>query len=814
MVNRECGKKQRCSMIAHIKRDNPQETESVKEHIERTSLACERKGVRCRIKKITKVCGELHDMGKCSLPFAEYICADEQTQRKLKGKVPHAAAGAKYLYDQYQDSPQADERLLAELIAYAISAHHGVFDMVEESGRDCFTDKLQKVEDFEVTCKNARMEYLDDKVLQEDFMEAVKEFQVIKEKMKMVMVENVTNLNKEKLEEQYLFLLGALQRLMLSILIDADWESTAAFMEGQENRKEELTAPEEVFKRAKENFQFYMERKQKETNDRKLTEKEKEIGTVREELQNQCKAFGQKPAGIYCLPIPTGGGKTLSGLAYALEFCEAHPETERIFYIAPYTSVIEQNADVFRKAVGNNEWVLEHHSAVVREQQHQGEEYRQEETESLDVNWEEPFICTTLVQFMNTLFSNQKKSVRRMHRLVNTVVIIDEVQAIPVKCINTFNYMMNFLRAVCNTTIILCTATQPRLGNTECPICYSSPKSMIEGVEEWFERLDRVEIQTPARGEKYSITSLADEIVRAREKYRSILVVLNTKSAVRKLYDALMGQGIEKEYLTTNLCADHRSNRIGKIKEKLKRQEPVIVISTNLIEAGVDISFSCVYRSMTGLDSLAQTAGRCNRNGELEKGLIRLIELEGEGTGSMKELQCQIAATRELLYENNFVQGELLKPEAMDKYYELLYRQDEIRDWMNFPVKNLDTDLRRLLTKGFKNAKTPHVMQQAYQTVGECYQVIAENSFGVIVPYGEGKNLIDEIRNTTDRAVIRNCIRKAQRYTVNVRADKLDEMKGILESVNEKFPGIYMLVSPESYQDEFGLAEELGTLIY
>ena len=180
----------------------------------------------------------------------------------------------------------------------------------------------------------------------------------------------------------------------------------------------------------------------------------------------------------------------------------------------------------------------------------------------------------------------------------------------------------------------------------------------------------------------------------------------------------------------------------------------------------------------------------------------------------MKELQCHMAATRELLYENNFSQGELLKPEAMDKYYELLYRQDEIRDGMNFPVKDLDTDLRKLLTKGFQNAKTPHVMQQAYQTVGECYQVIAENSFGVIVPYGEGKKLIDEIRNTTDREVIRNCIRRAQRYTVNVRADKLDEMRGILESVNEQFPGIYMLVSPGSYQDEFGLAEELGTLIY
>lgn len=277
-----------------------------------------------------------------------------------------------------------------------------------------------------------------------------------------------------------------------------------------------------------------------------------------------------------------------------------HPETERIIYVSPYISITEQNAAVFREAVGQDDWVLEHHSSVVKDITEEDEDYREKRFVQLDMNWEEPFICTTFVQFMNTLFLESGVSIRRMHRLVNSVIIIDEVQSIPMKCIHTFNCMINFLKEVCHSNIVLCTATQPALGKVLYPICYSEPKYMIKHVDTWFHRFERVKIHTPVSGEKYTFESLGKEIVRQMEYYQSILIILNTKSAVGQLYDVLKTSSIQVEYLTTNLCAEHRSDRIENIKKKLKnKQEKIVVVSTNLIEAGVDISFECVYRSLT-----------------------------------------------------------------------------------------------------------------------------------------------------------------------------------------------------------------------
>ena len=151
--------------------------------------------------------------------------------------------------------------------------------------------------------------------------------------------------------------------------------------------------------------------------------------------------------------------------------------------MSPYISITEQNAEVFREAIGQDEWILEHHSSVFRDAGSEDEDYHKDRFVQQEINWEEPFICTTFVQFMNTLFSDRSVCIRRMHRLVNSVIIIDEVQAMPIKCMHTFNQMINFLNAVCNTNIILCTATQPTLEEAEYPVCYSEPPNMIKDVE-------------------------------------------------------------------------------------------------------------------------------------------------------------------------------------------------------------------------------------------------------------------------------------------------------------------------------------------
>lgn len=816
-------------MIAHISDDGSGREESVAEHTEKTAYLCREKGKRCGISQIMSLCGIFHDMGKNKQRFDDYIHGDEWERKKLRGKIGHASTGAKYIYDRNHES-LGKEKVFTELVTYAVAAHHGLFDCVNEERTDLFSKRLSEVEDYEEACRNAERDYLLQYEPEKVFEKAEEEFDLIWDKMKKV-VEIIKSLIKKEIRNKKevlpacrSFLFASLQRLFLSVLIDADWEATADFMDGVDTLSKRIDMEhKKIFAKAGENFEAYMKEKRCSVRFSDLTDKEKEIIEARDQLQEECREFAKHPAGIYCLPIPTGGGKTLSSLAYALEYCRQHPETERIIYVSPYISITEQNAKVFREAIGQEEWILEHHSSVIKDtanedRDYQQEDYRKNRFAQQDINWEEPFICTTFVQFMNTLFSDQSRSIRRMHRLVNSVIIIDEVQSMPVKCVHTFNQMMNFLNAVCNADIILCTATQPALGDAVYPVCYSEPKYMIKDAAAWFARFERVKIHIPEPGKKYIFDSLGDEIKCQLDSCRSILVILNTKSAVGKLYDILKELPVHVEYLTTNLCAEHRSDKIERVKKKLREgQEKVVVVSTNLIEAGVDISFECVYRSMTGLDSLVQSAGRCNRNGELKYGVLKLIWLEGENTGNMEELLRNIGVTDQILYDyrKNGSDGSLLTPAWMHQYFKKLYLDSE--DKMNFPIRQMDTSIMELLSKGFPGTEKTNLknfMNQAYRTAGREYRVIDDHSFGVIVPYKEGSDILEDIRQSSDLSEIKDYLRKAQRYTVNVRENQLKKFDGLIQRVSEHIPGLYMVAAPGAYTEERGITTEWEPLIF
>ncbi len=269
------------------------------------------------------------------------------------------------------------------------------------------------------------------------------------------------------------------------------------------------------------------------------------------------------------------------------------------------------------------------------------------------------------------------------------------------------------------------------------------------------------------------------------------------------------------EYLTTNLCAEHRSDKIEAVKEKLREgKEKVVVVSTNLIEAGVDISFECVYRSMTGLDSLAQSAGRCNRNGEMASGSLNLIQLEGENTGNMEELLRNIDVTEDILYgyRKSGSDESLLTPAWMDQYFKKLYFNSE--DRMNFPIRQMDTNIMELLSNGFPCMEKKNCMHQAYKTAGREYRVIDDHSFGVIVPYKEGNSILEDIRQSSELSEIKKYIRKAQRYTVNVRENQLKKFDGLIQRVSDRIPGLYMVAAPGAYTEERGITAEWEPLIF
>lgn len=818
-------------MVAHITKEEPRREETVSEHTKRTEYLCREKGKRRQIAEIMSLCAILHDMGKNKKKFDDYIHADESKQKKLRGKIAHASTGAKYVYDNYHGSEKQSVRILAELISYAVAAHHGLFDCVDNEHTDVFRRRTEEVEDYEEACANAVKDYLDSYHPDEIFQKALHEFETMQSKIKTSWEQvrdllgerqkggqksNYSEISSSEMKRSLckyrMFLYAGMQRLILSILIDSDWEATSDFMADIDTLSKQVSLNrKDIFTKARLNFDSYMQKKQVSIVESAFSEREKEIIDARNLLQRECREFAKHPAGIYCLPIPTGGGKTLSGLAYALEYCRQHPETERVIYVSPYISITEQNAEVFRQALGEDEWILEHHSSVIRDEE-EGEDYQTDSGCRLDINWEEPFICTTFVQFMNALFSDRKQSIRRMHRLIHAVVIIDEVQSMPLKCAGTFNYMMNFLNAVCGTDIVLCTATQPTLAEADCPLCYSTPKYMIAEAEKWFEKFKRVQISFPERS--YTFERLKDEIMESMQQYRSILVVLNTKSAVRKMYDLLCEEGILVEYLTTNLCAEHRSDKITQIKKILKAQkEHMVVVSTNLIEAGVDISFECVYRSMTGLDSLAQSAGRCNRNGEKNRGMVHLIELEGENTGNMEELLQNADVTRKVLayYERYGSRENLLAPGWMNQYYKLLYIGAGAK--MNFPLKDKNTNILDLLTVGYANPHKRNFMNQAFSSAGKEYRIIDDHSLGVIVPYRKGEEIIASLQETTDLGKIGRLIRNAQRYTVNVRGSQLKKMEGLLQPVTENIPNLYMIAAPGAYHEQYGITEEWEPLI-
>lgn len=799
-------------MLAHISDDGLTRQQTVLEHTKGVADLCEAKASSLGIGNIVKMCAVYHDIGKEKKRFQDYICADQKEQRRLRGKIEHSSSGARYIYEKYGNSKGGIDRVLTDLVSYAIASHHGIFDNITEEGNSYWLERLQRAQDFDEVCQNAQKDILACYDVDQIWNIAREEMQCVIKKLREISQSN---------GKEFYFYLSCMQRLILSVLIDSDWEDTAGFMMNVDtSQKKGITlTTDEIFEEAAVSFSAYMKGLSKKFESRQHSDNEKEVYDMRNQIQKECVEFSKYSEGIYCLPIPTGGGKTLSSLAYALTYARAHSKTKRIVYVAPYISVIEQNADVIRKAIGNEKWILEHHSNVIRE-----EETQDGDDSSLwDINWEEPFVCTTFVQFMNSLFSDKKQAIRRMNKLANSVIIIDEVQAMPIKCIYTFNSMMNFLNKMCGANIILCTATQPQLANSklEHKIHYSMPANMIKNIDTKFEKFDRVDIISMKGKGEISFEQLAEDVLKKSDKYNSILVVLNTKSAVRNLYE-LISSMIESTtdvyYLTTNLCAEHRGEYIDAIKQACKEKErKCIVISTNLIEAGVDISFECVFRSIAGLDSIAQSAGRCNRNGELERGTLYIVNVEGENRGRMEELTEAINSTKRVQYMNEG-KSNLLNPGSMEQFYNYYYLPQKQREKMKFSVKNLDNNIYDLLSTGFlpKDERNGgHLNNAAYKTAGKNYEIIEPNNIGVIVPYKRGAEIINCLQQAIDYGEVKRLIRYAQRYTINVPNSKLKQYieQGVIYPCSDRFPEIYV-VSPGGYNNETGFTGEIENMFF
>lgn len=783
--------------IAHINSDK--EIQSVETHCKNVANYAKQEASSLHLANTLYLTGLLHDIGKFSDDFKEYIIAANNDPNSVKrGSVNHSSAGA-YFINSIKLNESGYSKLSKQVISYAIISHHGLSDCITPEGLDAYSKRLELKEKKSFkSVKEATNEFLSREEIQNYFQLANNEITEISN--------HLFSMSKEMSSSKkniFSYLLGCLERLVLSILIDSDRRDTAEFMEKTEYHRltnDELSA---LWLQYDNRFKEFTSSFKQDTY----------INVLRNEISNIAYKSAFRGDGIYRLTVPTGGGKTLTSLRYAITLAK-ETNKQHIIYVAPYLSILEQNAMVFEDVLRDKDNVLEHHSDMIIDEEDQE---RLNKYELLCEDWSSPVILTTMVQFLNVLFSGKSKDIRRMHQLKNSVIIIDEAQSIPIKTINMFNGMVDFLNKFCHTTFVMCTATQPLFDITGCKMLYSQNADIIPNYNDYFNKFKRVEIQNAIVKGSYSTEEFVDFIIDKLD--RNILIIVNTKNAVKMIYDELNKRGLNEYHviqLTTYMCAAHRIDTINALK-KMLHTEKVISISTQLIEAGVDISFQCVVRSLTGIDSLAQAAGRCNRNAEMELGKVYLVNYKDENTSRMEEID--LAKNSTMLVLDKF-KGDILSDNMIRKYYEQFFGTQCSK--MDFTIKG-NPSLFEMLSnnKTFKedyqgrfDKPYPYILAQAFKTAGNYFEVIPnQNVIGIIVPYKDAKTDIEALKNAKQLSDQKKILKRLQRYTVNVfNTDKL------LKNLHDRhafsmslFDGAILVLDEAFYKKE-GLSDDLDLL--
>ncbi len=765
MISYFCGGMEMDPYLAHLRREaegGPSAVQSVSEHCRNTGVYASNALKDVSLSASGYLAGLVHDAGKYASLFQDYLVH----QTGARGSVNHTFAGVRLLLERYYQEDAGDFSAEAsELLALAVGGHHGLFDCVDDRGKNGFRHRLTKenigyqeaVERFLHFC-------IDEKELDQRFQAARNELTSVLER-----ILTLTDENSEYFEDETAFYSGLLARLLLSAVIDGDRRDTAEFM--NDARFPAVRCGEEL----REMWETCLERVEK-----KLAElpDEAPIDQARRTISEQCRAAAALPGGVFRLNVPTGGGKTLASLRYALAHAQKFGK-RRIIFTAPLLSILEQNAAVIRSYIQDDSLILEHHSNLIRPKD--GEEL--DELELLTETWDAPIIITTLVQLLNALFSGKTTAIRRFHALCNSIIVIDEVQTVPSKMLSLFSLGVNFLSEVCGATVVLCSATQPCMEKIRHPLHTPIPDLVLQDPALW-KVFQRTEIQNVGEGSLEEIAALAIEQLETAD---SLLIVCNKKSQAQRLYELLKGSDVELFSLSAAMCVAHRRDTLDKLRLSLKRGGgKTVCVSTQVIEAGVDISFARVIRLCAGMDSVVQAAGRCNRSGEAGPNVLApvfLVQCRGESLARLPDIRRGHDATGELLAEFALhperYGGRLDSDEAIGYYYRALYRKepDGHQDYMW--CKGSPSLFSLLsLNRHYENEE-PYYFRQAFRQAGGQFQVFEENTSDVIVPYGKGKDLIVELcgeRAERDLLYVLSLLEEAKPYTVALFQYQIDRL--------------------------------------
>lgn len=779
--------------------------------------------------------GLLHDLGKYSAAFQAYIQSatgllnqDEDEDfvdaNGLRGKIDHSTSGAQFVWQHLTGKEDPIAHLAGQILALCIASHHsGMIDCLASSPgkptEDGFSRRMCKADSsshLREALDKADPAVLADARLLLNRPEITAGFQ---EWLRRVLEKTPQPSAADNGASPVFQLhLGLLARALFSCLIDADRIDTADFEH-----------PGRARRRLRGNYATWETLIDRLEQHLAILQPRHPIDALRQQISGHCKQAAERDTGIYTLTVPTGGGKTLASLRFALHHAKKHG-LDRVIYVIPFTSIIDQNARVAREilepdSVEPGSVVIEHHSNLTPEQQSL-------RGKILSENWDAPIVYTTTVQLLETLFGPGTRGARRMHQIANAVLIFDEIQSLPVRCVHLFNNAMNFLADHCRSTVVLCTATQPLLDQVNASkgaIRLAADPELMPDVHHWFDQLERVEIiyhRKPGGWMQDEIAALAFEQI---EAVGTCLVIVNTKKAAQALYRLSRNHPRAKVFhLSTSLCPAHRKANLDEIRDRLDANPPLptLCISTQLIEAGVDVDFASAIRFTAGLDSIAQAAGRCNRNGRLARGKVYVVNPreEDENLSRLPDILIGRQKAERVLDDYDAdperFGGNRIGLEAMDWYYQNYFfaRASEMSYAVPRGEIGRDDTLLALLSDNALAASDytqthrqppPLSLRQSFMSAARAFKAIDAPTRGVIVPYGEaGRDLINALCSAYQPDTEFGLLRRAQQYSVNVMPNLLEALTraGVLKEIQDG-TGVLFLADTRYYSDEFGLSD-------
>lgn len=696
--------------LAHISDGGKEQT--VIEHLERTGELAGKFAGAFGQEAYAKETGRGHDIGKFSLSF----------QQRIRGRnihVDHSTAGAVEFRNQRM--PTA---------ALCVAGHHAGIPNL-----------------------GSRVDGEDDSTLMGRLKRKLEDYSTFRTELQLNSVREPDIRNN--------FDVMLMTRMIFSALVDAD------FLDTEEAMADGKTIPRSEY----EDMKVLAAKVDRMAEELLKPDRRSPINEKRCELLRCCLEKGEGPGGLYTYTAPTGSGKTKSSLAFAMKQAIKHNK-DRIIYVVPYTSIIEQNAGEFRELLGDSN-VLEHHANVCFDTD-ESSQRRQERWRLAAENWDKPVIVTTSEQFFESLFANRPSKCRKLHNIANSVVIFDEAQMLPVSLLKPCVRMIASLVRLFSVTAVLCTATQPALEAfwNEMNL---HPIEISPDVKGYYQFFKRVQFEHMGRQSK-------EEIAERMAQQEQVLTVVSTRKKAKELYELLPDNG--RFHLSTLMCPAHRRTVLENIRQRLNEGQCCRVISTSLIEAGVDVDFPVLFREEAGLDSLIQAAGRCNREGKAESGVVYVYESDERLPDSMKQ---SVAIFHEVSQQFE----DISSPEAIHAYFDALYHlKDEELD---------EKEIVQAAEKGIAGSMLPFVQ------IAERFRMIDTQTADILVTADEAASEI--ARRLRGGEISREILRQAGPYLIHVYPQHFRKLweAGDIEVVRE---GFAILTNVKIYSEETGISLE------